>query len=119
LHYVYKTLDKGELVDVYMSYEEKQKIEDENGIITLDSGEKAQFDWEATFKGTPSHPGNWPLSSIGASVDPAQVPEAEKFCKDNGVPTKFNGSGEPVFTGPGHRRKFLKLHGMHDKAAYI
>jgi hypothetical protein len=61
-------------------------------------------------------PGCWPLPSEAAAVHPAQAREAADHAKKLGVPTEFNGLGQPVFTDRAHRKRFLKAHGMVDRS---
>ena len=59
----------------------------------------------------------WPMASDAAGVHPDDVPDMIEKDKQGGVPTEYTGDGNPVFTGPGHRRRYLQLHGMFDRNA--
>ena len=60
----------------------------------------------------------WPMASEAAGVHPTQIDEATQFSRASGVPTEYDGEGRPVFTGPGHRRKYLKAWKMFDRSGF-
>jgi len=62
-------------------------------------------------------PGNWPMASYAAGVHPKQIPEMREFDKKHEVPTDYTEDGDPVFRGPGHRRKYCEAHGLFDRNA--
>lgn len=59
--------------------------------------------------------GAWPLCSDAAGVHPSQSKEAYDASVACGVPTKFNGQGQAVFTSRGHRRDYLRSQGLVDR----
>jgi len=61
--------------------------------------------------------GNWPMKSWAAGCNPNQVGEFTKASAERGVPTEFTKDGKAVFTSRGHRKKYLKAFGMHDRNA--
>lgn len=74
-------------------------------------------DYKADF-GKQTHGDIWPMASYAAGVSPEEVPEMVKFDKEHGVPTEYTtgpDGGDPVFTSRGHRAKYLKIHGLHDR----
>lgn len=60
-------------------------------------------------------PSCWPMTSQGAAVHPDQIPEAMESARKKGVPTDFTPTGEPIFTGREHRKRYLHAYGYHDK----
>jgi hypothetical protein len=63
-------------------------------------------------------PANWTAGatrSEAAAVHPDQVPEAMARDKKHGVPTEYDRAGRPIFTDRGHRKKYLRSYGYHDK----
>lgn len=61
--------------------------------------------------------GAWPLKSDAAGVHPSQCREASEADARLGVPTDYDsGTGEAIFRDRGHRRDWLKKHGMHDRS---
>ncbi len=75
-----------------------------------------QRDWSADF-GRKRNCGNWPFASYAAGVHPKQVPEMMAFDKKHEVPTDYTEDGDPLFTGPNHRRKYCEAHGLFDRNA--
>lgn len=73
-------------------------------------------DLQADF-GKQHHGDIWPLTSYAAGVHHKQIPEMRKFDKKHEVPTDYSSDGDPVFTGPKHRRKYCEAHGLFDRNA--
>ena len=59
----------------------------------------------------------WPMASYAAGVHPKQIPEMRKFDAEHEVPTEYTPDGDPVFKGPGHRKKYCEAHGLFDRNA--
>ncbi len=59
----------------------------------------------------------WPFASYAAGVSAAEIPAMRKIDKENGVPTDYTGDGDPVFTGPKHRKKYCEVHNLFDRNA--
>lgn len=67
---------------------------------------------------TGSHkPKGWPMNCEASGCHPSQVGEFTKMMSDEGVPTDFTPDGRAIYTSRSHRRKALKVRGMHDKDA--
>ena len=61
----------------------------------------------------------WPMKSDGAGVHPSQCELFEKDSAKKGVPTEFDReTGQAIFTSPSHRRRHLRLYGLHDNCGY-
>ena len=59
----------------------------------------------------------WPMPSYAAGVHPKQIPEMSKIDAEHGVPTEYTPDGDPIFTGPRHRKKYCEVHGLFDRNA--
>ena len=59
----------------------------------------------------------WPMASYAAGVSPDEIPEMRKIDTAAGIKTDYNSDGEPILTGPQHRKNYLELHGMYDRNA--
>lgn len=57
----------------------------------------------------------WPLHSDAAAVHPSQIAEAKAFDEKHGVKTDYDKDGRPVFTSKGHRKRYCRAHGLHDR----
>jgi len=58
----------------------------------------------------------WPIKSDAAGVHPAQVDSFQEQSAKMGVPTEFDKStGQAIFRSRGHRAKYLKTMGIHDR----
>jgi len=60
----------------------------------------------------------YPMASYAVGVGASEVPAAMEVDKKGGVPTRYTKDGDPEFTSRGHRKKYLKLHGFHDRNSY-
>jgi len=80
--------------------------------------EVATRDFQAEQCGRrPRNCGTWPMASYAAGVHPSQVPEMMERARAAGVPTEFTSDGDPVFTGPGHRKRYCELFNFFDRNA--
>ncbi len=58
----------------------------------------------------------WPIKSDSAGVNPQQIQEFSEKASKMGVPTQFDSkTGQAIFTSRGHRAKYMKLRGLHDR----
>lgn len=73
-----------------------------------------QRDFKADF-GKQHHADIWPMASYAAGVSPEEVPAMMKIDEAAGVKTRYTPDGDPVFESRGHRKKYLKVHGLHDR----
>ena len=70
------------------------------------------------IKGKTKRP--WPMSPCFASgVHASQASELRKHLKDRGCPTEVTKDGDPVYTSAAHRKKALRIRGMHDRNSFI
>lgn len=76
------------------------------------------FDYGIVRAKSHQHCGNYPMASYAVGVGASQVPEQMKADKKAGVPTEYTESGDPIFTSRGHRKKYLKHVGFHDRNSY-
>ena len=59
----------------------------------------------------------WPLVSRAAAVHPDEIPEAVERDRKAGVPTEYDARGNVIFRDRGHRKRYLRAHGMRDNDA--
>jgi hypothetical protein len=81
----------------------------------------AYLDLAATHrKGQPHRnvQGKWPILSDAMAVHPSQIPEAQEFDRQHGVPTNYLPDGRPELRDVSHRRAYLKAHQMIDRSGY-
>lgn len=77
-------------------------------------------DVQAENNGHKSTPGTYPFASTAAGIDVDEIPEMRKIDAAGGCVTDYTtgpNGGDPIFTGPQHRKKYLKLHGLFDRNA--
>jgi hypothetical protein len=73
-------------------------------------------DMSAEARGsTPRSCGNWPLVAEFAGVHPSQVARLREHEAKHGVTTEYTKGGDPIWTGPEHRRKYCEVHGLYDR----
>jgi len=96
---------------------EMQKNTDDQGTYVDKDGVVWQRD-HATEIGATRSCGTWPMKSDAAGVHPDQIGEAMSAASKMGVPTSFDSkTGQAIFESRGHRKRYLKAHGMHDRNA--
>jgi len=63
--------------------------------------------------------GRWPMEPcIASGVQPSQAGELCDYLKERGVPTEISKDGDPIYTSAAHRRKALKVRGIHDRNSF-
>tara|TARA_R100000808_G_C2154841_1_gene166262 strand:- start:6208 stop:6579 length:372 start_codon:yes stop_codon:yes gene_type:complete len=73
-------------------------------------------DFEEEHGGVRSNSSNWPMKSEACAVHPSDVKKASEASVKMGVPTRFdNNTGQAIFESRGHRAKYLKARGFHDR----
>jgi hypothetical protein len=58
----------------------------------------------------------WPIESCAAGVHPDEIPDMRKIDAKHGVPTQYTPDGDPILRDRAHRKKYLAVHGMHDRS---
>jgi hypothetical protein len=81
-----------------------------------DCGEKMSRDWTREHE-TQSPTGTWPMKCEALAVHPLDAKSAQESAKKRGIHTDFTKSGEPVFTSPGHRKRYCESYGYFAKNA--
>lgn len=61
----------------------------------------------------------WPIECYASGVCPDQADELRKFYRKHGVPTEVSSDGNPIYRNAAHRRKALKVRGLHDNSSYF
>jgi len=61
---------------------------------------------------------SWPMTCPASGVHPRQAGELRELLKKKGCPTEVTPDGDPIYTSPAHRRKALRLRGLHDKNSF-
>jgi ssDNA-binding Zn-finger/Zn-ribbon topoisomerase 1 len=59
----------------------------------------------------------YPFASYAMGVSPSEVPDMVAIDKQLGVPTEYNGDGDPVMRDAKHRKAYVEAHGCHDRNA--
>ncbi len=59
----------------------------------------------------------WPMKSTAMGVHPSQRKDAYEESVKIGVETQFDGQGDAVFESAGHRKRYCRAKGVHDKNA--
>jgi hypothetical protein len=93
--------------------------------ITLPNGKVATRDRRAELAGsTISVRGGggssraWPMACCASGVHPSQAGELREHLVKRGCKTEVTPGGDPVYTSAEHRKKALKIRGMHDKNSF-
>lgn len=84
----------------------------------IHDGKTYRRDFAAEGVGVPATKG-WPIECVASGVAPSQAQELRDFYRKHGVPTEVTADGNPIYRNASHRRKALKVRGMHDKASYL
>jgi len=94
--------------------------------IVLPSGEIITRDYQAeargmlcTVKGSTSpRKQTWPMTCYASGVHPSQAGELRQHLRERGCPTEVTKGGDPIYNSPAHRKKALKVRGMHDRNSF-
>lgn len=78
-------------------------------------GAQTERDFIGEAYGVAHKPGNWPMKSEAMAVHPDQIGEAVADAAKKGVPTEFDREGRPIWTSPGHRKRFCEAYGAYDR----
>lgn len=60
-------------------------------------------------------PGNWPMASDAAGVNPDQAQEAMAHAASIGIPTQFDNEGRAIFNNARHRKAYCEAIGLYDR----
>ena len=77
----------------------------------------AKRDLAAERKGVPARKG-WPIECYASGVNAKDAQKLERHLAERGVPTEVTPDGDPIYRDPTHRKKALKVRGLHDAAGY-
>lgn len=119
--YEFRIEDTGEVVEVFMAFDEYgQRVKDD--MITLDDGQTAKRVWSAAVsknhRSIATCPGNYPQISYASGVHPSQIKEQQAALKAAGVrTTHYTKEGDPIFEDKNHRREALTAMGLFDRNA--
>ena len=120
--YCYRCLN-GEVVDViHRAGEAPDEMMIDNDIVVRDlQAEVAGM--HVSVVGSQSRtrqPRNtWPMEPCVASgVHADQSQDLRDHLKANGCPTEVTGDGDPIYTSASHRKRALKIRGLHDNNSF-
>ena len=61
----------------------------------------------------------WPMQPCVASgVNADQAQDLRDHLRGNGCPTEVTKDGDPIYTSASHRKKALKIRGLHDNNSF-
>ncbi len=60
----------------------------------------------------------YPIKSVALATTRKGIAKYRERCVELGVPTDFTPNGCPILRDAGHRRRFLKAFGKHDRNSY-
>lgn len=107
--YCYET-EEGEIVERMFDIGKAPKT------ITVD-GVKATRCIAAELVSVPATSG-WPLTCYASGVNAEDADKLRDHLAKKGVPTEVTPDGDPVYTSHSHRKKALKVRGLHDRSGY-
>jgi hypothetical protein len=103
-------------------------VRDAGTTYILDGREVGEKEYRARYPLPSSGAGTFATPAPGAyrnffsdalAVHPERIPDAVKAANDRGVPTEFEPQfGRPQFRDSGHRRRYLKAFGYHDRNSF-
>tara|TARA_Y100000593_G_scaffold91963_1_gene182186 strand:- start:2079 stop:2447 length:369 start_codon:yes stop_codon:yes gene_type:complete len=113
--YCYRN-EAGELWEEFSTIAEMESKIDENFSFVDDNGVKWTRDFAVEMGVRKNGCAAWPMKSDAAGVHPSQAQEAYETSRKMGIPTRFDPStGQAIFESRGHRKQYLKAHGLHDR----
>ncbi len=108
--YCYETPD-GKIIERFFHMgEAPQSVEVEEGVI-------ANRSYRAERPNIP-HAQGWPIECYASGVHPDQAQELRDHLKGRGVPTEVSRDGNPIYTNAQHRKRALKVRGLHDRKSF-
>jgi len=115
--YVYTNKATNETITRSWSVDEMMQAEGEKDGIEVDG---VFFERDYAEEHIPKPKGGgcavWPMKSDAAGVHPSQCGEFYEKSAKMGVPTQFDSrTGQAIFTSRGHRAKYMKSVGIHDR----
>ena len=116
---IYCFCDKttGKTLEKHWTVSELGKRTRKDGSFVDNNGVVWERDYEVEL-GVVGICSSWPMKSDAAGVHPTQVKEASESAAKKGVPTRFEAqTGQAIFESRGHRKKYLKAHGLRDRNA--
>jgi hypothetical protein len=93
-------------------------MKDDGEIVCKADGTVMERDFKADFS-KQRRCDTYPYASYAVGISPDEVPAQMKLDKAAGVPTNYDKGGDPIMTSRGHRKKYLKHIGFHDRNSYF
>lgn len=110
--YAYET-PSGEIIERYY------RMGEAPDKILLGKGRTAKRCYQAEVRPRKNTEGAWPMEPCVASgVHPDQAGDLRRYLADRGCKTEVTPQGDPVYRSPQHRKRALRLRGMHDRASF-
>jgi hypothetical protein len=114
--YCYVNKETGEKRHFIWTISEMEGKQNQNYEHTDPHGVVWTRDFAAEHAGMSSNSSNWPMKSDSCGVHPSDTAKASEASVKMGVPTRFdNKTGQAIFESRGHRAKYLKARGFHDR----
>jgi len=91
----------------------------DHGIIELafPSGEAPPCS-TISIRGQGRNTRTYPMTCYASGVHPDQAGDLRQYLQERGCPTEVTPQGDPVYTSAAHRKKALKLRGLHDRNSF-
>jgi hypothetical protein len=117
--YCYCTEDGLTVEKVFQAGHAPDQITLPNGKVAIrDRGTELASSIISVRGGSSGRNRAWPMACTASGVHPSQAGELRKHLAERGCKTEVTPAGDPVYTSPAHRRKALKIRGMHDKNSF-
>ncbi len=97
--------------------QEKRRMADFDKPMNCACGKTMHRDIRAEHTRFRNTPGNWPMESYAAGVEPCEIPEMMKIDAEHGVPTDYSSEGDPILRSPQHRKDYCRAHDLFDRNA--
>lgn len=85
--------------------------------VVLEDGTEATRDFRAENRPRCAGAG-WPIECYASGVNADQAQELRDFLGKRGCPTEVTLDGDPVYRDANHRKRALKVRGIHDNASF-
>tara|TARA_R110002012_G_scaffold47474_3_gene124448 strand:+ start:710 stop:1084 length:375 start_codon:yes stop_codon:yes gene_type:complete len=114
--YCYEDPQDKQVTSIFMTIAEMEKRSASDMSIELDGVHlirRLDMEISGSVGGTCA---SWPMKSDSCGVHPSDTGSASEASVKMGVPTRFDKeTGQAIFESRGHRAKYLKARGFHDR----
>lgn len=116
--YCYKAPDHEIIELAFPSGEAPPCVELESGQVAIRDRRAELAGSTISIRGQGRNTRTYPMTCYASGVHPDQAGDLRQYLQERGCPTEVTPQGDPVYTSAAHRKKALKLRGLHDRNSF-